>query len=366
MTGKDKLLEKALAAFKKNDYTGVALIPTGAGKGRLMIEIAKLLPKTGRILYLCNTELLRDKTFIDELHKWDAKYLLDRMDLCCYQTAYKFVGREYLAVLADEFDASLTDEYEKVYKNNSFTYKILVSATLDEAKKRRAKKIAPIIFEVKPKTLIEENVLNNVKFHYVRYNLSPEENKVYLDYNEKFKNLLNAPKTFKTNKDLDFLKIQRKQFLSKTKTSVEVTKWLVEHLSKKQEKILIFCGLSEQADKVCQHSYHSNNDAIHNFEAFEQGLINVLSVVDKVDRGLNIAQIRHIIFASLGSSKSKLTQRVGRGMRLEVHETLQVFFPIPFFKNKRGELTPTIVEKWMLDAAKDMDLSKMQYINFNT
>lgn len=363
MTEKDKLLQEALQAFKEHNYNGVALMATGAGKGRLMIEIAKLL-KPQKILYLCNTVLLRDKMFIDELHKWDAAHLLDNMDLMCYQSACKLKDVYYDLVLGDEFDASLTDVYIRVFKNNNFKYKILVSATLDAQKRRLAAKIAPIIFERTQQQLIKNKVLNNLNFTFIRYNLTAIENKQYINYNKQFVELLNRPRTKIIEYRLNQLQIQRKQFLSSLGSSAEVTKWLLAKLRPKQEKILIFCGLSKQADVVCKHSYHSNNNNIEAFIDFENGTIKEIAVVDKVDRGLNISSIKHIICESLTKSKTKLTQRLGRGMRLDINDTLNAYLLVPYYRNFLGEQKPTIVQEWIISATEDMNLSGAKTIKY--
>lgn len=365
MTGKDKLLEEALAAVKKANYDGIVLLPTGSGKSRLMIEAAKILNPES-ILYLCDSQDLRDRDFPNELAKWDANYLLPRMELMCYKSAYKLVGKQYSLLLADEFDASLTPKYCKVYKNNKFDKRILVSATLDEAKVKKAKQIAPIIFNKTPKEIIDAKVVNGVKFHFVNFNLTPAENGMYLHYNKEFKSLLNSVKNKDTEQKLDWLKIKRKQFLSKLDSSLQVTKWLIKTLQAHQpnDKILVFCGLSEQANKVCRHAYHSNNDEDWLLDDFDAGRIKLMSVVDKVNRGLNIDSIRNIIFDSTGSSKTKLTQRIGRGQRLEVNEVLNVFFLIPYFMSVWGERKPTIVQQWILDTTKEMDLTNCKTINY--
>lgn len=359
---KEILLKEGLLAFKESDYNGIALLPTGTGKGKLMIEIAKLLnPKS--ILYVCNSVLLRDKMFKDELMKWNAAYLLNRMDLACYQTTTKWVGKHFDLVLGDEFDAALTPKYIKTFTNNTFKNKILVSATLDEAKRRKALKIAPIVFERKP-VETQGIVTNGVSFYFINYNLSPQENAQYLAFNIRFKKLLNSVRTKEVNKQLDWLKIERKQFLSKLKTSLEVTKWLMESLKPKHEKILVFTGLSEQADKISKYSFHSNNDNDHYFNSFDEGKILELAVVDKVNRGLNINDIRNIIFESVGKSKTKITQRIGRGCRLDIQELLNVFFLVPYFMDMWGNRKPTIVRQWIIDSCEDMNLSGAKTIQY--
>lgn len=361
MTGKDKLLESGLAAFKKHDYNGIALIPTGAGKGKLMIECTKILNPPS-ILYLCDRTILRDKMFVDELHKWDASYLLPRIERVCYQTAYKWEGRHFPIVLGDEFDAALTPKYMQIFSNNTFDKKILVSATLDDEKRRLAKKIAPIIFEVKPQDLIRDKVLNNVQFYFINYDLSPAENYKYLEYNKEFKVLLSQYQDERIKVRLEKLQIQRKHFLSSLPTSVAVTKWLMRNLEKRNEKILVFCGLSEQADAIHENSYHSINDNELALRRFETGESKELIVVDKITRGVNIAEVRNIIMESIGRSKTKMTQRIGRGMRLDVNDTLNVFFLVPHFTHPFFGRKPTIVQQWVLDSTKDMDLSQAKTI----
>lgn len=363
MTGRDKLLDEALKVAHKHNYNGVFLLPTGSGKGKLMIEIAKIL-KAKNILYVCNTQLLRDKMFIDELRKWDAAYLIPYIDMQCYQTTYKWTDKHYDLILADEFDAALSPEYIKLFSNNTFTHKILVSATLDDDKRRKAKRIAPIIFEKKPDELIKDKVLNSVQFYFINFDLTDQENYQYLEYNKQFKVLLNQYQDKLIKFKLEKLQIERKQFLSSLQSSARVTKWLLKNLMGRNEKVLVFCGLSKQADKVCANSYHSNNNNVKALEDFEAGIIKELAVVDKLTRGMNIAEVRNIILESTGKSKTKITQKIGRGMRLHVNDVLNVFFLIPHFTHPFWGKKPTIVESWILESTKDMDLTKAKKINF--
>lgn len=365
MTGREKILKECLSAYKKSNYNGIVLLPTGTGKGRLMIEVCKVL-KPKSILYLCDSEDNRDKTFIHELHKWDAAYLIPQIDRACYQTAYKWKDKHYDLILADEFDFCLTDKYSEVFKNNTFTHKVLVSATLDKAKRALATKIAPIIYEKKQREAIEEKVLNKINFYFITYDLNPMENYRYLEFNKRFKVLLEKPQNKFVQKQLDALKIERKQFLNTLKSSVEVTKWLISTLLPKNEKILIFCGLSSQADKICKFSYHSNNDNKEALISFEKGEIKCLCVVDKVTRGANINEVRNIIIESPGSSKTKTVQKTGRGLRLHVDDSLNVFFLIPYFHHPFHKRKATIVWDWVMNSTEDMDISEAKIVNYQS
>lgn len=357
MTGRDIILTEIIETVKENDYNGILIVPTGGGKSRAMIEIAKEL-KPQNILYLCDNTELRDKTFKDELYKWDASYLIPYIDFACYQTACKWKDKHYDLLLADEFDFSLTPKYSQVYFNNTFDKKILVSATLDYDKRNLSKKIAPIIYERKQQNLIDDNVLNKIQPFIINYDLLPNENKKYLEYNNTFSKIL-------SNKDnrssIEFLKIRRKQFLSSLNSSVKVTKWLISTLS---EKTLIFSGLSSQADKIHYNTYHSINNNKDAFELFNSGKENVLVVVEKITRGVNTEGIRNVIHESPGRSKTKLIQKTGRGMRLGVDETLNVFYLIPYFNHPLQGKRPTIVKNWVDLATEDLDMSKAKIIEY--
>ncbi len=365
---KDKIGQEAVAALRKNKFVGLVILPTGTGKGKIMVD-SLLEIGSKSIIYMCNTELLRDVMFKDELRKWGAAHLIPYIKFVCYQTAAKCVGLDYDILLADEFDAALTPIYIKAITNNTFKHKILVSATLEDAKKRKALKIAPIVYEQKIREVIEAGALNKQKFYFVNYQLSQAENKKYLEYNNQFSYLLNLPKSKHNDFKLNQLKIFRKQWLAKLDTSLTVTKWLLAKLDKPENKILVFTGLSSQADKVCPpYSFHSKNDekGLTWFNAFNAGKINKLAVVAKVDRGLNIVGINNIIFESTDSSKTRMIQRGGRGMRLEVDQTLNIYFLIPYYKTLRGEVKPTIVLSWVMKGTVDNDMNNVKTIEYET
>jgi superfamily II DNA or RNA helicase len=98
---KSIIQDEAFEALKENGFNGAAIIATGIGKAKLLVDCIKhLQPKS--VLYLCDSEDNRDKTFPDELLKWGTPHIFEIVDRYCYQTAYKFEGREYDLLLADK------------------------------------------------------------------------------------------------------------------------------------------------------------------------------------------------------------------------------------------------------------------------
>ena len=97
---------------------------------------------------------------------------------------------------------------------------------------------------------------------------------------------------------------------------------------------------------------------------FENGKILEIALVDKINRGKNIAGVKNIVYESTSSGKTKAVQRTGRGLRLDVNDTLNVFYLIPHFRHPFYGKRATVVKDWVNSSTKDMDLTKAKTINY--
>lgn len=375
--------KEALSALQASDYNGIFLLPTGTGKSWVMInalkQILEIHPEYENIWYLCNSTDLRDKDFDAELDKWGAAHLKDRIEKMCYQTAYKLQGFTVDVLLADEFDYSLTPEYSKVYDNNDFRHKILTTAYIEgKVKNRMALKIAPIVYSQELQEAESRQALNKSQYYYVVYPLTNSENEEYLNYNSRISNLMFDLNHYRSNNDRkgaalveDKLKrtaLSRKQFLNSLESSAYYTRKLMKEIYEADQKckILTFCELTAQADKICKYSYHGKNTSEDNLTKFRNDEIQFLTVCGKVNRGVNIKGIKYQIYESCPQSITALRQRLGRGKRLEVHENLSVYFMIPTYVNRRGQRFHTKVLEWVQKAAKDLDMSQAKLYKFRS
>lgn len=354
-------------AIKAAGYNGVAISPTGSGKAFVLIECLKRLKPKGRIFYLCESQINRDKTFKEELIKWEAEEWIEKIEFLCYQTAYKLENQEVELCLADECDF-IAHKYKRAFTHNKFKHIVAVSATLTEEKRKLIESIVPIVYEVGLQEIEEKGLLNKTRYHEVNFLLTPKENLVYLQMSRNFAQLLNDGKANKWK--LEMLKIKRGHFLASLESSKRVCKRLIEELLKDVEsRIIIFTGLSSQADAVCEHSYHSKSTE-NNLIEFHEGRIRALSVVGKVTRGVNIGAIgskgisspvSRIIFEAPQRSATKFLQKSGRGRRLKNDSVLDVYFCIPFFKNNYGKIMSTIVSKWVKASTESIDYKPIKY-----
>lgn len=362
---KEQIQNEAFEALKKNNFKGFVHIPTGVGKGKLLMDVLNFIkPDSG--IYLVDSELNRDFTFKNDLKKWGYEKYIPTLEYYCYQSAHKLKGEHYNLALCDEADFSLSKEYSKFYKNNTFDYLVLCSGSLEESKKQLLKKLGiPIVYSLSIEEAEDRGAINSTKHYFVNYKLNSEENKKYLAYNDQFVTLLNKEKL--NPFQLNMLKIKRKQFLSKLDSSYKVANALLKDIKNSDftAKTIIFTGLSEQADKF-KYSYHSKNEKNENLEKLHKGEIDHLAVVEKITRGQNIDGINNIIHESPSSSLTKLQQKTGRGRRLHKDDHLHCYYLIPYYKTRKGETKPTIVQSWVTNNSQDLNIKKVINYKFKS
>jgi superfamily II DNA or RNA helicase len=135
------------------------------------------------------------------------------------------------------------------------------------------------------------------------------------------------------------------------KTKEIYTKMLMNTIN---EKCIIFANTHDQADLLCDHSYHSNNpQSENNLADFKAGKINKLSCVLQLSEGVNIPQLKHGIILHAYGNERKSAQRIGRLLRLNPTETSTIH--ILCYKD-------TVDEHWVKQALESCDPSKIIYL----
>jgi len=115
------------------------------------------------------------------------------------------------------------------------------------------------------------------------------------------------------------LRILRMKAMQSYPTKIEYVKQM---LKKIDHTTLVFVSTKEQADEVCEHSYHSGNkDSDKNLELFSKGLIYRLSCVEQLSEGKSIPKLKVGIITHAFSDDTKTRQKIGRFLRLSPEET---------------------------------------------
>jgi superfamily II DNA or RNA helicase len=144
--------------------------------------------------------------------------------------------------------------------------------------------------------------------------------------------------------------VMRMRTLMDFKTKEKYAKYLLNEI---EDKCIVFCNTQVQADRICKSSYHSSNpDAEENLLKFKNDEIDQLSCVLQLNEGINIPNLRAGIIMHAYGNERKSNQRIGRLLRLNPDDTAIIH--ILCYKG-------TVDEKWVNEALKDLDSTKITF-----
>jgi superfamily II DNA or RNA helicase len=130
---------------------------------------------------------------------------------------------------------------------------------------------------------------------------------------------------------------------------------VLELLTRRKTKTILFANTQEQADRLAPHSYHSNNSkSKENLEMFKKGEIELLSAVEQLSEGVNIPELRSGIIMHAYSNNRKASQKIGRLLRLNPDDTAGVH--ILCYRN-------TVDEDWVKSAVSHLNPEKVTWLS---
>lgn len=424
-----EIQQKAKEAFLRTNHKACLEIGTGVGKTKIATDIVSdvrvwehSMIDADQFLVLMPSTELKTRDWPEHFRKFGIH--LDSFIFECYQTAYKWRGRKFLAVIADEFDFSLTEKYSEFYFHNEFEVLIALTATIPENKRELANAIAPTCFKYSTQDAQRDGILNKTKFYQVNYDLGhtksievkygdgkrfmQSENGMYLYLQEKFTTplfgLKKAEAAYNTASIADdgsdgaiaavqaaekhmkklegqvsLFSRKRKEFLHTLASSRKVAKVLIESIHRQPgNKILVFSKLTQQIDQICQHTHHAKNKETQEdkIALFNSGSISTLGVCESINRGANLHGANTLIKESYIGADVDFQQQHGRGTRLEIDEVMSMFFLVPYYwvrmevvdLNAPGGTKlqwvrqPTQAMTWFLNMTEQFDLSGMEII----
>ena len=195
---KDKEQRKALNQWAQSGYRGSIIAGTGFGKSRCgIVAINHVLTKLNKdkALILVPTVQLQDQ-FRDEFSKWGYDNCLDRVDILCYQTAYKFKDNHYDIVVCDEIHLGLSKEYRKFFSNNTYDKLLCMTATKpeDAEKKIELFKLAPTVYSITLDQCVDMGLVSPYEIYCIPVELTfgeqpYQKSQYFLDYKSQNLNL---------------------------------------------------------------------------------------------------------------------------------------------------------------------------------
>ena len=151
-----------------------------------------------------------------------------------------------------------------------------------------------------------------------------------------------------------FLRLARMRIIQNSVAKLELTKRL---LSKhKDERVLVFCGVTAIADSLGIPVYHSKSGDKEVFENFANGDGNHLAVVKIGNTGITYKPLNRVIINYFDSNGENLAQKINRCMAMEYNNP-----------DKKAQIyivcsTEEVEKKWLNKALEFFDKNKIKYV----
>lgn len=372
MNSKDELQEKALQVVRNNYLLSRSLtlnMSMGSGKTLLAIKfLADILANNIVKVLIVVPKLSNKEAWLLEFDKYGYNDLLPNVEFSTYLSLPK-KSTDYNFIFFDEVHNLTEKHLAWVSKSNSSSAFMLgLTGTPPKNKKSAAGVIIdtylPIKFEYTVTDAIDDKLLNNCNIVIHRINLNTSRNlklstksgrSWYTSEKDSYDFWCEKIDNAENYKQESFYRIQRMKAMM-TYTSKEFySKRLFDVLSM-NEKCILFANTKEQADKLCENSYHSSNPlSEENLLKFKEGEIMQLSTVLQLNEGVNIPNLRQGIILHAYANEKKLSQRIGRLLRLNPDQSSTVH--IFMYKD-------TADEQWVHQALQDFDPKNISYRDY--
>lgn len=352
---REKIYNDLIASWKSNNYKGFTRISVGAGKSYMMIKIIQEHIKetnNAKILILVPTQVLRDKSFIDEVNKWwDKKEFNKHCQIRTYQKQMNLEDETFTLGLFDEADVMLSPRYSDGFNNNLFDKYLALSGTYTKEKKEKGYELfGNFLLDYPLSKAMEEGLVNKLKVNLV---FNPLETKNLIQKkvgkwseDTKYKWIQSKIDSARMSSYSLYRQLQenpndqtiKKQWISalKSKQNWESgnhpnsrlnvlytlasnslhAKTMLDDINKNpNNKTLIFAKRTAILDDICgkDNTYYGKqtNEIL---DDFANKKISHLGVSKKIERGFNFDDLTHGIFHSYSSSESELTQQLGKNL----------------------------------------------------
>lgn len=292
----------------------------------------------------------------------DRGYCDDNVNYTTHLSLHKHVDKSYDLVIVDEIHLLSKAQIEACkdlfVKNKQVlgltgTLSTWTEATLlDEL-------YLPVLAEYPIEQAIKEGVIVDYEISVIRV---PLDNVTKVQYKTKMKTekqqfdaygyIIN--KMQYSGGDTMFLRLSRMRIIQNSLAKLNKTKELLNKY--KDERILVFCGLTKISDSLGIPSYHSKSSEKELFQDFTEGKGNHLAVVKIGNTGITYKPLNKVIINYFDSNAENLAQKIMRCTAFEydnANKKAQIYI---ISTNEPVEL------KWLQKALDLFDKDKITYL----
>lgn len=150
-----------------------------------------------------------------------------------------------------------------------------------------------------------------------------------------------------------FLRLARMRIIQNSVAKLEKTRSLLK--KHKDERVLVFCGVTKIADQLGIPVYHSKAGEKEDFEAFANGEGKHLAVIKIGNTGVTYKPLNRVIINYFDSNAENLAQKINRCMAMEYNNP-----------DKKAQIyivcsAEEVERKWLSKALEFFDKSKIKH-----
>jgi superfamily II DNA or RNA helicase len=357
---KDQVQLEALAATEGKQKCSVVL---GTGVGKTLVGLSHIEKNTTSLMRCLIVAPKKSifQSWKDDAVKFGKEDLLGRMVFTTYLSLNKHNPNDYDAVYLDEVH-SLLDSHRgflQLYRGKILGLTGTPPKRSYSEKGKLVQEFCPVVFTFKADDAVENGILND--YQIVVHQLHLTNNKVYPVKTGNKQYLASEVDNYTYwsrrldvgSGNMHILRVMRMKAMMEYPTKEKYTKILMNSI---QTKCIVFANTQAQADRLCKHSYHSNNkESEDNLLMFKEGKINKLSTVLQLNEGVNIPNLKQGIIMHAYGNERKASQRIGRLLRLNPDDKAIVHILC---------YMDTIDEKWVKEALENFDQTKVIWKDF--
>jgi superfamily II DNA or RNA helicase len=299
-------------------------------------------------------------TWKEEAVKHKHEHLIPHFEFTTYLSLHKHDPEAYDVIYLDECH-SLKETHKPWL--NTYRGKILgLSGTPPKYEKsekgRMVAEFCPIVYKYITDQAVEDDILNDYEIIIHKLQLSAVKN---MPMHKNGKTWFSSERSSydfwtskideaNTGKMLQMARIMRMRSLMEFPTKEHYARILMGQI---KNKVLLFANTQDQADKLCTHSFHSENPlSQENLIAFKEGRITKLSCVHQLSEGVNVPDLKEIILMHAYSNERKAAQRIGRALRLDPNDKATIHILC---------YVGTVDEQWVKTALEGFDPTKIRW-----
>jgi len=189
---KTKEQNLVLSKWKENNYKGSWIAATSCGKTRVgVIAAGEFIRRNNNetSLVIVPTENLRDNEWKNQFVTWGYVRELEKVQIECIQTVYKWVGKHFNTVVIDESHWSIQGaKYSDFLKNNTYDRILCLTATPPDDKiiLQFMQSVAPIIHTTNTQRALELGLISPFIIYNIPVEFTSEEQKSYNQINSNY------------------------------------------------------------------------------------------------------------------------------------------------------------------------------------